>query len=156
MSKIYKFAEADKPSGEAQMVGESLEEIRQAHGGKLNPGDVIDASRDPSAPLHKFFDWDDQSAAENYRKSQARRLIRRVEVVVNTVKQEPLVAPAFVQLRSEGSGYRSSEKVYTTPRLRESLIAQAKHDWSTYKTKYERITELSEALSTMDMALQGL
>ena len=55
---------------EAQEAGEELDRIYKKYG-ELQPSTIVDESRDSSAPLHKCFEWDDQTAAEKYRETQA-------------------------------------------------------------------------------------
>jgi hypothetical protein len=45
---------------------------------------VVEAARDPNSPLHSAFTWDDAEAAEQYRLAQARVLLRRVRVEIET------------------------------------------------------------------------
>lgn len=58
-----------------------LERIREKHN-KLTPDVIIEESRDESAPLHSAFEWNDSRAAEEYRKTQARYLVRSIEVTI--------------------------------------------------------------------------
>lgn len=64
--------------------------------GRLSPYDVVDAARDPTHVLHNHFEWDDTVAAERFRLSQARRLIRSIELVVI---QETRVISAVAYVR---------------------------------------------------------
>lgn len=44
--------------------------------GEVRASVVVKESKPKKAPLHNEFEWDDQKAADEYRLSQARRLIR--------------------------------------------------------------------------------
>jgi hypothetical protein len=84
---------------------EHLELIRQTTG-DLRPEDVLDDARNPNSPLHSCFTWDDSVAAEAYRLTQAKAVIRvairylsrpssepqRVRIKVEETKSAP-VAP---------------------------------------------------------------
>lgn len=61
-------------------VAAELERIRRANGG-VKPEDVIEAASDGNSPIHNVFDWDDSTAAHEYRLIQARQLIRAVVVI---------------------------------------------------------------------------
>ena len=65
----------------AQLVGESLEQIRDANDGKLTAADVVDTAKRKTHPLHPAFTWSDADAAMQYRLHEARTLIRSVRVV---------------------------------------------------------------------------
>jgi len=64
--------------------------------GRLTPLGVLDAAASPDSPLHDEFDWNNDSAAHKYRISQARSLIRSVQVVITTQMHE-LRAPLYVR-----------------------------------------------------------
>lgn len=86
---IYKFKSGNTYRGvDAKTVGDELERIRLARDGRLVTGDVVEASRPETAPLHSVFTWDDEKAAEAYRHFEARHLIREV-VVVTQLGQAP-------------------------------------------------------------------
>jgi hypothetical protein len=79
--KQFKAREGASLGGlEAQVVGEELERIRSEHG-QLDAPVVVNEARPEDALLHGAFEWDDTKAGEEYRKSQARRLIRSVQVI---------------------------------------------------------------------------
>ena len=68
---------------DAQTAGEELERIFNTPG-KLDPANIVNESRDESAPLHPIFEWDDTKAAEKYRETQAETLMRSVVTIVDT------------------------------------------------------------------------
>ena len=49
--------------------------------GQLTPQIVVDEARPETAPLHDRFEWDDATAGEAYRRTQAADLIRSVRIV---------------------------------------------------------------------------
>ena len=71
----------------------------------LDPVAVVEDARDPTSPLHGFFEWDDTAAAQQYRLGQARQLIRRVKIEV-TVRDIPLNVVRYVR-DPDTSGYRN-------------------------------------------------
>ena len=102
-----------------------LEDIMN-ESGKLLPTTVLDYARDPASPLHKYFEWDDTEAAEQYRIDQARQLIRSVSITVST--PVPVQMREFVSLASDrgtkgGGGYRSTMDVMSKKKLRHQLAA---------------------------------
>lgn len=56
--------------------------------GRLSPDAVIEDARDPTSPLHNYFDWDTKVLVEKQLHAQARALIRSVRVMVH--RKEPL------------------------------------------------------------------
>jgi hypothetical protein len=63
---------------------EALLALADLHQGRVTPEMVVEAARDPSSPLHSAFTWDDAQAAHEHRLTQARVLLRRVRVEIET------------------------------------------------------------------------
>ena len=59
----------------------ALERIREAHQGLLDPPDIVAEAEDPNHELHDEFQWDNDTAAHEFRLHQARKLIRSVEIL---------------------------------------------------------------------------
>jgi hypothetical protein len=57
-----------------------LDEIANSNAGVLTPDAVVAAAKDNQHPWHDRFDWDDHSAADKWRVSQARALIAMISV----------------------------------------------------------------------------
>jgi len=69
----------------AEVAAEELERLRSKAGGELTASGVLGEASKKSSPIHDFFQWDDDAAANEYRLAQARRLlngIRSVEVTI--------------------------------------------------------------------------
>lgn len=101
-------------------VKQILDEIKVATGALL-PKDVVEAARDKRSPIHGWFTWDQNAAAEKCRLEEARQLIRSVYIVVET--RPPVKVRAYVSLpedRVSGKGYREIATVIDD----EALIAQ--------------------------------
>jgi hypothetical protein len=84
------------------MHGEARSEIIRAHleklarDGRLTPEQVLTDARKKTSPIHDAFEWDDSKAAEQFRLSQARHLIARVEVEF-VRDHKTVTAPAWVR-----------------------------------------------------------
>jgi|694.fasta_scaffold01179_23 hypothetical protein len=76
-----------------------LQRIQKEYG-ELTPKTVLEASRNPDALFHKYFEWDDTKAAEAHRLQQARILLNNVEIrVVSSGKD--VVIPVFEHVKTE-------------------------------------------------------
>ena len=60
-----------------QIVGDKLSELINTHG-KLTPEIVVKDAEDKNSVLHNAFDWNDKSAAKQWRLHTARHLIKSV------------------------------------------------------------------------------
>ncbi len=93
---------------QAQVVGESLDEIRKKFGGFLKSKDIVDEASKKKSPLHEHFEWDDTNCGIEYRLQQARNItnhiVERVVVDGNPVEQR-----SFVHVVNE-----ESERVYVS------------------------------------------
>jgi hypothetical protein len=129
-----------------QVVGERLEYLKKSYN-MLTPECVVDDSRPPEAPLHHYFEWRDDIAAEKYRNDQASHLIRTLVVVIPQTKQgekKDIVTRAYVNIKEEeGRGYLSVDAVMSTPNLRQQLLETALHDLEIWQNKYNTLEELS-------------
>ena len=83
----------------AQTAGEEFERLYKAKG-RLAPEDVVDASREETAPLHCCFEWNDEIAAEKYRIGQAGNIIRAL-VTVEPEEPRAQETRAFVHVRRD-------------------------------------------------------
>ena len=156
-TKVYRFKEAARMRKEvdAQAVGEHIERLQALHGGLVTEDQVVADARDnPTAPTHAVFEWDDSAAAEEYRRVQARHLLRSLVVTIITPKREPVDVCAFVSTPRRNtvnaSDYRSLVDVMADPYLRGELLKQALNDLLTLRRKYAELSELSQVFAAID------
>jgi hypothetical protein len=126
-----------------RLVLEALREIADANAGDLTADAVVEAARPKDSPLHGFFEWDNRQAADSYRLTQARTLIRKVRIEVGTLTpisfhpdmlRPPIPeavsvrVPAFVRkpnLPSGEQGYVDVRALARDPEAaREALLAE--------------------------------
>lgn len=111
---VYKF----RPNGtflksnvDPQIIGEELAAIR-ADIGKLESREVLERAKDIDSPLHPCFTWDDGIAADYYRVSQARSLIKSI-VKVQFEGDEPTPVYYNVVVRTtDDSGTETTQQYY--------------------------------------------
>lgn len=136
----------------AQTAGEELERITEKHG-KLTPKAVVDESRSETAPLHDCFEWDDKTAAENYRCQQAAKIIRSIVVEVEPkTNTEPVDVRAFVSI---GGEYKDIKTVVSTHDYYASMLETAFAELDAFRQKYSRLQELATVFVAID-ALKGV
>ncbi len=119
----------------------------------LVAGDVVAAAAAPSSPLHPLFDWDDTSAARQYRLVQAGLLIRRAKVtVLRGEDEEPVRVRAYVAVRDvgrepdEAGTYMPIEDVAGRSELEGALLAAMRRDVRRLQRRY---SDHQEALRQM-------
>ena len=136
----------------AQEAGEYLTALEKERG-ELTPELVLDESRDEGALLHDCFEWDDDKAAYNYRKYQARQLINNIVVV--SVSESMPTAPvrAFVSVNkgaSSRSSYVSIDIAMSEAHLRAQVLQDAYNELSSFQRKYSSYLELREVFSAIN------
>jgi hypothetical protein len=102
---------------------ELLTQMARQKGGVLMVDDVLSAAQDEGSILHKYFVWDDNEAADLYRRQQARTLIQKCRIQL--VETEPVSIRAFVSLptdRNAGGGYRLTAEVVSDASMKEELL----------------------------------
>ena len=120
--------------------------------GKLTAQAVVDAAREESSPLHGYFEWDDNKAANEYRLLQARKLIRVVVQPCEPLDNQPMhVYQSLVTDRVvPGGGYRTTEAILSTEAWRNTLLEQAKRELIGVRNKYASLTELAKVWTAID------
>lgn len=125
-----------------QDVIDELKKLEQRDG-VLMVSSVVEAARVENSALHGYFDWDDDRAAELWRREQARNLINHVKVTL-LGKERDGFHSVIVSIKGENvRGYVSAEKVATNEELRVQVIEAALKEIKNWQSKYRDLQELS-------------
>jgi hypothetical protein len=65
----------------AEIAVEVFEKVEKKYG-KLTPETLVEYSKNPKTALHSLFNWDNENAADQWRKQQARQIINNIEITV--------------------------------------------------------------------------
>ena len=132
-------------------IEQELELIANKHGGIVRPIDVVEFAKDPSTQLHGRFEWDNATAAHEYRLWQAREIIN-VYVHVEPRINEPV--RVFVSLDSDraqpGGGYRRLSDVLSDDEMIAQLLRQALRDLHRIKRNYGQLKQLTKVIQAVD------
>lgn len=137
----------------AQVVGELCEQLQNSAAG-LSPRTLLDASRQPSDPLHGEFEWDDTKAAENYRLHQAAGIIRNIVIVTAEENGDVKQDRGFVSIPGGTSNYVTLDSAFHNDEWKAHLLEQARLDMITFLGKYRRLQELAGVNAAMQAALE--
>lgn len=153
---IYQFKKGSFLSGDAQAVGEKLEQIRTTHG-KITPDLVVDEARDEASEMHPYFTWDDSKAAHEYRLNEARHLTRNIVAVsYNADNTKDANYRPFTHLGKnivETPGYYSTSETMATPSLRIHVLNKIRDVLMASYRKlelYRSYEELTPVLDAID------
>lgn len=114
--------------------------------GHLTPALVVDAATPEDSPLHRYFDWDDSSAAHKWRIEQAREHIRsvRIRYVEN---DKPKTTRAFVSVRdndSAPSNYQPTEQIAQDPLAMRIVLRDFERKLRDLKAEYGHLKEFHD------------
>lgn len=145
----------------AESIRSELLAINEAHG-VVTPPLVVDRARDPASPLHGYFEWDREQAAEKFLLIQAAALIRRVKLTVIRASTESkvvtvravrgIVSPVN-ERRSKSNptgGYSPIEAVLADPARRSALLSTAHRELAAVRKKFEALDELASVWAAID------
>lgn len=150
---IYQWKPEARVKVDAQIAGEELERIRTWDNGRLDPKNVVEASRDPGAPLHPAFEWDDAVAAQGFRIEQAKYMIRSIVVAPAAEPDDTKPIRAFVSVvRDEDRSYTSVSHAMAEPELRRQVLLQALRELEAWRSRYAELVELATVFAAIEEA----
>lgn len=144
----YEFKD-DRPLGfrntdkaDPQIIGEALDGIAVAHGGRLKPEDVVAAAAERKSKLNRFFTWDDAEAGKMWRLEEARSLIRSVEIVDVDAPNDQRKRAWLSIADTHGRSYQAVQQIEADPRLQALVLAQAIKDLRAWQRRYRDLRDI--------------
>lgn len=140
----------------AEVVGAVFEDIEGRYG-KVTPQNFLDESRPEESPTHKLFEWDDEKAAENYRRQQAQRVILDLRIEIIKDDGESTKAPAYVNVApvDDVGSYYNTVRAFSVRETREIVLKRAYNELEAFRTKYRNLKELAKVIDAIDVVLEG-
>lgn len=137
-----------------------LERIAKANHGVLTPEAVLKNAESERSPIHDYFTWDNDEAAQKLRLIEAATLIRSVKVNVEMRDQdEPIKARAFVNVASTEleDGGKAIAGVYVPLKValevddyRQQMLDNAARELRAFQHKYAILKELGAVFSAAE------
>lgn len=146
--RIFKAGKGSTFNDEnAQTYGEFLWQIREENGDTLNPAMVLEKARPKVSPIHNFFEWDDGIAGDKYRLWQARYLIGRIEIIVQTEEGEEQTRAFYnisVETEDEGHerGYVTIKDIQENEDYLEIVLENALGEIKSWQKRYSQYKRL--------------
>lgn len=157
--KIVRYRSGFHTKVDAETAFEECERIV----GECQSGDdhcraVVEASRPKTAVLHDVFEWKDSVAADMYRRSQAGKLLRSFEVIINhTPPVRAFETFKIVEVGENGPRvnqgprvYHKIEDVMADPALRNELLTRAVSELRSLRKKYAALEQLAKVFAAID------
>lgn len=143
---------------QAERYGMRIESLRDSEG-TVEPEVLVADGEDPSSPLHDAFEWDDPKAAHKYRITQARKVLRSIEVeIVEEPEQEPQRVRAFynVDTDKDTQAYVDIDTVRSNKTYREQIIEKALGELQGWRRRYEQYKEFSPVVEAVDAVTEQI
>ena len=150
----YKFRDGFVAKNiDAQTAGEECKRIAETIG--LTAENLLNENRTEGTPLHNYFEWDNDVAAEKYRLVQAKDIIRSIVLIRQTEDDNKPPVRQFVSIRKEKKEreFVPVETVLKRQDYTEQMFEQAKRDLLAFRTKYINLrnyAELSGVFASID------
>lgn len=139
---------------QAAIFGPVLDEMSQK--GTLLAEEVVEAARPETSVLHPFFTFNDQLAAEKWRKIEARQLINGYRVVVSFNSGEERLVPSMVSVpiktgediprngRNQVRAYVPLERIVDNPETQRLMLREALLKMRALQQRYQLLLSFSE------------
>jgi len=118
----------------------------QSANGVITPDIVVAEAQDINNPLHSAFEWVENKAAHEYRKTQAQLLLRKIEVVITQPNnQVPIKIRAFQSVvLNDQPQYITVNQAVKDPQAWSQVKDQALKEVQQWQNKYKHITEFEK------------
>lgn len=150
---VYKWKTEACIKADANLAGAQFEQLEKTVG--LTAKNVLNANREAGTPLHDEFEWNDGTAAENYRELQAAKMIRSICVDVETANNEVVPVRAFMRTK-ECSSYESLHIIVRNEDKRADMLATALKEMQAFVRKYEILSELQPVFDALEDVQRAL
>lgn len=150
----YKWSRGSHGEVDAKVAAKELERIQKKHGTLVAEVVVREAKKNKS-PIHDCFEWDDTAAAAQHRLSQARYIIRSIEVVYTPADDtEPLRVRAFHSVFNEEqeNEYVTIKQARKDSNLWQQVLDQATKEIKSWRVKYRDLKEFETVFKEIDKA----
>lgn len=147
---VFAWRSGSGLQGDPNPVGARLEALRERADGMLLLDAVVEDARPRASPLHRYFEWNNTAAADEYRRLQAARVIRSIRVVsAEATEDEPRkVEIAYVAVgrpfEAGSSAYMSTRDAMNDPDLCEQVILQALAMYEGLLARHRELVALRE------------
>ena len=137
------------PGLDPDRLAQELAAVRKKNG-VLTPEATVEEARNKKSPLHPHFEWNDTTAAVEYRKQQARRMISSIYLVVE--ENPDWMIPANISIKGIGPrpSYFPVEEVMANPAMREETLRKVWETLSRCRRVYAHLEQFAEVWKAID------
>ena len=142
---------------DAQLIGQRIEHLMSVNGRSVTPKDLVSDASSRKSPLHKYFEWKDEKAAELFRIKQAQYLLNHIIVHVE-YEGKSHQSRAFINVKDDEDNASAKrvfvevERALTSTDLRAQMISDALREANYWRSKYAMLTELNTIFQAIEQA----
>lgn len=154
MATKYKFHSYtnDFQQKDAQVVGSRIAKIAGSlDQARRSPELLVEDGRDPDSPLHRYFEWNDKKAGDQFRVGQAKKILSYLYVVVPRTTKTPAV-----EVNLPPPVTKASPKSVKLPLSPATITELARADLESWLTDYAKLEYLKPAAQHVKRALAAL
>lgn len=133
-----------------EIIKQELKRIEQRNG-VLTPSTVLAAAESETSPLHRYFEWDQDKAAVQYRLQQARGLISSVQVTIDEVEMNGYENISVMVDDKPVRAYVAIEKILTDEDMYKQVRQQMVQDLEVFQTRYKNIEEAHKIINETEV-----
>lgn len=116
------------------------------------PDALVQAGSRENSPIHRLFTWEDEIAAQKWRRQEARMIIDSIRIVQEETGEQ---VQAFYNVKvTQGEevhqGYVSMSVVAEDPELQEQAIEDALRYLKAFQRRYRHLKALSGVFEAID------
>lgn len=141
----------------AEVVGHELDRIRDRDG-SVSPKAFVDEARPDDAPMHPLLTWDNEAAAESWRREEAREVIGGVSTITiskdGTERVESPRVWLHVRTEPEGPRYMRVGDVQSDPELERSALLAAIEQVRAITKRFEELQSLLGPLEAVEKKIR--
>lgn len=143
MAKYQWKKDGPTPKVDAQVFGDTVEKL-SSDLVSAKPEDIVEAARSKKSPIHDIFEWQDDKAAELFRRQQARHFVGALQIVRVEFSQGPTVSNrAFFSVKTESrTGYIDHDRILNDRDLKKQVLETARKELENYIRKFGSVMAL--------------
>ena len=144
MGQIYEWRTGTRIKADASLAAKVFEQLSDEN--RLNAESVVEVSKPKEAVLHDDFEWDDNVAAFEYRKHQARNILNSLVVIEEETPEEQPIRYCF-KIEKGTNNYTPLNVIMRSAESTGALIRKAIAELQAYRMKYDTIIKKCHAES---------
>lgn len=152
---------------DAEVAYQEMQKARKSAGDDATTRDLAEAvitrAKSKRNPLHKEFEWDDSTAAHEFRLSQAKSMIRHISIKRDDIKTDrPQRVFHVVTMASETPGerprkvYRTTDEIMKDPDTRAELLGRALNELISFRNRFRDLQELAVVLRSIEEVIETI